>query len=222
LAIAGALSDPTLEKGYVSNTAATKGVMLFLHGCDGGFNTSPASDWHYWLERSGFKVFAPNSFAEKRPGVSCAAPYPNKDEIFTIRLQQTVRVLEQISQDYAGIPIYVWGHSEGGGVANLLAHKVEGILTTGYPCGFKSAPITQIRTDVRVLVVMGSERLDHYLLEAHLRSGHATLQELCAETFKAHPRATWKQFYSLGHAPLAGHLELFAAINDFLGIKTPW
>jgi hypothetical protein len=69
---------------------------------------------------------------------------------------------------------------------------------------------------------MGSERLDHYLLEAHLASGYATLQDLCAEVFAGHPYARWKQFYSLGHAPLAGHLELFAAINEFLGIKSAW
>jgi hypothetical protein len=82
--------------------------------------------------------------------------------------------------------------------------------------------MTQIRPDVRVLVIMGSERLDHYLLEAHLKSGFATLQDLCRETFRAHANASWKQFYSLGHAPYPGNLELFAAVNEFLGIKTPW
>jgi hypothetical protein len=217
-----AAEDATLEKGYVSKNADNKGIVLYLHGCDGGFNASPAADWHDWLERSGFKVFAPNSFAEERPPVSCSAPYLYKDEIYAIRLRQTVRVLEQIIEGHRGVPIYVWGHSEGGGVANLLSQKVEGILTTGYPCGFKRTPVTQIRKDVRVLVVMGSERFDYYLLEAHLESGFATLADLCRETFRAHPKASWKQFYNLGHAPYPGNLELFAAVNEFLHIKTPW
>jgi len=217
-----AAEDATLEKGYVSKSPANKGIVLYLHGCDGGFNTSPAADWHDWLERSGFKVFAPNSFAEERPPVSCSAPYPYKAEIYAIRLRQTVRVLEQIIEDHPGVPIYVWGHSEGGGVANLLSQKVEGILTTGYPCGFKRTPVTQIRKDVRVLVVMGSERFDHYLLEAHLESGFATLADLCRETFRAHLNARWKQFFSLGHAPYPGNPELFAAVNEFFEIKIPW
>ena len=38
----------------MSKTAATKAMGLYLHGCDGDFNTSPN-----WFERSGFKVFAP-------------------------------------------------------------------------------------------------------------------------------------------------------------------
>jgi dienelactone hydrolase len=219
-AVAG--EDVTLEKGYVSKNSASKGIVVYLHGCDGSFNTSPATDWHDWLERSGFKIFAPNSFAEDRPPLSCSAPYHDKAEIYAIRLRQTVRVLEQIMQDYPDVPIYVWGHSEGGGVANLLSQKVDGILTTGYPCGFKRTPTTQIRPDVRVLVIMGSERLDHYLLEAHLGSGYATLQDLCSETFREHKNASWKQFHSLGHAPYPGNLELFAAVNEFFAIKTPW
>jgi alpha-beta hydrolase superfamily lysophospholipase len=64
--------------------------------------------------------FAPNSFAEERPPASCSAPYPNKDKIYAIRFEKTKRVLEEISREYASFPIYVWGHSEGGGVANLV------------------------------------------------------------------------------------------------------
>jgi hypothetical protein len=54
-----AAEDVTLERGYVSKNSASKGIVVYLHGCDGSFNTSPAADWHDWLERSGFKVFAP-------------------------------------------------------------------------------------------------------------------------------------------------------------------
>jgi hypothetical protein len=64
--------------------------------------------------------FAPNSFAEERPPASCSALYPNKDKIYAIRFEKTKRVLEEISREYASFPIYVWGHSEGGGVANLV------------------------------------------------------------------------------------------------------
>jgi hypothetical protein len=220
--VGGVSMDPTIAKGYVSKTAPANGIVLYLHGCDGGFNTSPAVDWFDWLERSGFKVFAPNSFAEARPAVSCSAPYPDKDEIFATRFNQTVRVLEQLMQEYSGSRLFVWGHSEGAGVANMLSQRVEGILTTGYPCGFKRRPTTYIRPDVRVLVIMGSERFDYYLLEAHLESGYATLFDLCSDTFRAHTRASWKQFLSLGHAPYPGNLELFSAVNEFFGIKTPW
>ena len=220
--MAGAWDEPTLAKGYVSRNSAINGVILFLHGCDGGSNTSPFVDWYDWFERSGFKVYAPNSFAEPRPPMSCSTPYPNKDEIYAVRVKQTVRVLDQLMQEYSHTRIYVWGHSEGGGVANTLEQKVAGILTTGYPCGFKRTPTTRIRPDVPVLVLMGSERLDHYLLEAHLASGYATLHDLCADVFRSHPNASWKQFYTLGHGPYPGHLELFRAVNEFLGIKTPW
>ena len=223
VAKAGSVSvDPTIVKGYVSKTAPANGIVLYLHGCDGSFNTSPAVDWYDWLERSGFKVFAPNSFAETRPPVSCSAPYPDKDKIFAIRFTQTARVLERLMQEYSGNRIFVWGHSEGAGVANMLPQRVAGILTTGYPCGFKRSPTTFIHSDVPILVIMGSERFDYYLLEAHLASGYATLNDLCADTFQAHTRASWKQILSLGHAPYPGNLELFSAVNEFFGIEPPW
>ena len=69
--MAGAWDEPTLAKGYVSKNSAINGVILFLHGCDGGSNTSPFVDWYDWFERSGFRYMRQTVLRSR--GLQCRA-----------------------------------------------------------------------------------------------------------------------------------------------------
>ena len=62
-----------------------RGVVLYLHGCDGLGGTQLftwAGDWIRYLTTRGFLVVAPNSFADPRPGQSCQLPYLRKERLF--------------------------------------------------------------------------------------------------------------------------------------------
>src|SRR5262249_30046498 len=153
--------DATLENGYLSRAHPKSGVLVHLHGCDGLIVNGRLKSWMSYFEKLGYKVIAPNSFADKRPPVSCKPPFPDKSIIYSIRIAQTKRVLEQVRQQYPGSRIYVWGHSEGGGVANLIDEKLDGIITTGYQCGFRSTASSRIRNDVSLLALIDGK--DGYL-----------------------------------------------------------
>ncbi len=89
-------ADPTLDGGHISSGAPTHGVVLHLHGCDGLVRSGVIGEWLSRLRQMGFKVYAPNSFAERRPPVSCKPPFPNKREIYALRLDQTIRVIKEL------------------------------------------------------------------------------------------------------------------------------
>ena len=59
-----------------------------------------------------------------------------------LRIAQTQRTIAELKRKYPGKPIYVWGHSEGSAVVNLLDADVAGIISSGDECdvaGFRIA-----------------------------------------------------------------------------------
>ena len=127
-----------------------RGVLLILHGCGGTF----PRDWWKFMVRQGFLTVWINSFDDPRPPKSCVQPFPNKPAIYAIRTRQANHALDGLRATYAGLPLIVWGHSEGGGVAHQIdARGVAGIITTGYQCGYRATGSTRIPDDIPWLAV---------------------------------------------------------------------
>ncbi len=209
LMLAGCVT--TVEKSYEAAqvygppVGKERGVVLYLHGCDGGGLESHKWDFAQLFMDAGFVVVVPNSFADPRPPKSCSPPWMAKSQIYSIRDRQTKYALKQIRTEYLGKTIVVWGHSEGGGVANLIDEKVAGIVTTGYHCGYRNRATTQIREDVPFLAIMGTR--DSYM--------PAALASTCARVFQS-PAWEYMIVDGMGHQPVVRRHEVREAVASFL------
>ncbi|MBI4520938.1 MAG: hypothetical protein HY701_08870 [Gemmatimonadetes bacterium] len=195
--------------------------MLFLHGCD-GLGGAQLFAWQtVWVRHltdRGFLVVAPNSFADPRPWASCQAPFPNKEEIYQIRAQQAALAFERLRSMYPTSKVLVWGHSEGGGVANLVTVPVDGIITTGYQCGYRSTGRMWIRPEVPLLAIMGTA--DPYVIEA-LRFAHvSSADELCRMIFSS-PK--WRAVIvpDMPHAASWDQVQVRESVGRFLDEIAP-
>ena len=54
----------------------------------------------------GFKVYAPNSFGERRHPVSCKPPFLNKSAIYFLRLDQTIRAIKELRTRHPESNVY--------------------------------------------------------------------------------------------------------------------
>lgn len=205
------------ERAKIYGTAPNAGVILWLHGCD-GINEYSGSlgNWRGHLTKNGFLIVVPNSFAEPRPPAACSAPYRQKSEIYNIRARQSKRAIQELQRKYPDKKLYIWGHSEGAGVANLLDDRVDGIITSGYQCGFRSTAGTRINPDVRLLAIQGTT--DRYIQESLRYTSFSSLDRLCEHVFRSQ---NWRRVVvqGMGHQPDARRRELKKAVNEFLGIK---
>jgi dienelactone hydrolase len=121
------------------------GILLLLHGCDGTGGGIVGKVWGKYLNSLGFSMFMPNSFADPRPeaicGVTPLAKRKASAEIMQIRLSQTLRSIDRIKSENPGVPLFVWGHSEGAFVAMSLASQVSGVIVSGEECDAYALPI---------------------------------------------------------------------------------
>jgi pimeloyl-ACP methyl ester carboxylesterase len=156
--------DIPYEKGGQWEATGTprRGNLLLLHGCNKveGINGWVRA-WINFYRASGFRVIMPDNFAEPRDREVCG--HPGEDGIdaqtrnLKLRVAQTLRTLATLHRKYPGEPIYVHGHSEGGYVAQALGEKVAGIIVTGAPCGFGSAPAYWVGEGTPLLVIAGTK-----------------------------------------------------------------
>ena len=131
-----------------------------------------------------------------------------------IRAEQTVYAIGRLRQEYEGYKIFVWGHSEGAGVANLVDEQVDGIITTGHQCGRGASGSTEIRKDVPLLAIMGPN--DRYIKWNLGFTTHGNLQELCAATFHP-PKWNYLIVERMGHAAPLSNSEVKTAVDQFFG-----
>jgi hypothetical protein len=212
-------ADPTLDGGYISSRASTHGVVLHLHGCDGLVRSGVIGEWLSRLQQMGFKVYAPNSFAEQRHPVSCKPPFPNKSAIYSLRLDQTLRGIKELRTKHPESKLYIWGHSEGAGVANLITERVDGVITTGYQCGYRSNGFTNIAPNVPLIALMGSEEKDPAIREILGLSKKSSMEQLCNEVFKGNSNWRWRQFKHLGHVLPITDPAVLSEVKLFVGLK---
>mgnify|MGYP001022805259 CR=1 FL=1 len=215
-------AEKTLGEGaYISRNVPRKGILLHLHGCSGFGRGGFSEAWLDTFEKAGFKVLVPNSFAEKRPDASCktAPPYPDQVEINTLRLAQTQRVTELLQKAYPGVPIFVWGHSEGASLAYLLPFRYAGIIATGHVCGHRALATSKIAKDVPLLAIMGSDAQDIYL-GMNIRAGrYGSLSNLCARVLQNTPGWRWVQVPDLAHFIPIWHPQVWSEVAKFAGLE---
>jgi hypothetical protein len=117
--------------------------------------------WVNYYRSAGFRVIAPNGFAELRePDVCGVANEKNSDNQtrnLKLRVAQTLRTIAGIKKKYPGEPLYLHGHSEGGYVVQALGKKVDGIIVSGAPCGFGYAGVYRAAKGVPLLLIAGTK-----------------------------------------------------------------
>jgi dienelactone hydrolase len=143
--------DRPLEEGVTRAYLGPKrkGIVLYIHGCDGPPSNLIANFVGDFFIAAGFDFYAPNSFADARPGVICptldnkaglGAQELDKEKIVKLRVAQTLRSIAVLKNRYPEVPIFVWGQSEGGYVVQLLNVDVAGIMVSGFACGINGIP----------------------------------------------------------------------------------
>ena len=162
-------SDRPLKKAIYNKgpRGETKGILLYVHGCNRShrsvFNRNAI--WGKWANQfhsMGLRMVAPNSFADKRPGEMCGpALLPPRLErirsfLYRYRVAQTKRTLSVLKKRYPGLPIFIWGHSEGGKIVQFLDDKVAGVVVTGHECGLSNIGFPLTDKNVPLLVFMGT------------------------------------------------------------------
>lgn len=137
---------PLAQADYLGNPATSAAIVLFIHGCDG---KSSAADpwfnaWYATFASRGFAVVQPDSFAEPRPSI-CGnfQASRNSDGVLRQRVAETRRTVANLKYDFPDKKIYIWGHSEGGLVAQLFDYQVSGIIVSGSNCLRPAANIGQ-------------------------------------------------------------------------------
>ncbi len=115
-----------------------QGNVLYVHACNGLAWNRNADIWDSYFTALGYNYFAPDSFAEPRPAAVCGDAWRTraKDQtiILKLRVDQTLRSIAELKMRYPDLPIYVWGHSEGGAVVKYINADVAGIIASGDEC----------------------------------------------------------------------------------------
>ena len=205
--------DQAYEKAEVYGPERPHAVALFLHGCGGGTEW----EWLQLLIDQGFLVVHPDSFADPRPASSCAPPWPNKKQIMDLRRRQTNHALAQIRLEHPDKKIVVWGHSEGGVLANFITEPVAGIITTGYRCGYRFYGGTHIPKDIPLLVIIGAD--DGFVRRTLKRTIYASFEAHCKATLKS-PKHKFIVIEGAGHRPALRIKKFRQAVEDFLSHAT--
>jgi alpha-beta hydrolase superfamily lysophospholipase len=103
-------------------------------------------------------------------------------------------------------------------VANLVTAKVDGIITTGYQCGYRSTERTSIRPDVPLLAIMGTA--DPYVAEALRSCRVSTADELCRKVLSSEK---WRAVIvaDMPHAASLDRPQVREALDQFLNETAP-
>ena len=134
-----------------------------------------------------------------------------------LRQRQTKYALAQIRLEHPGKKIVVWGHSEGGELANRIAEPVAGIITTGYRCGYRSHGGTLIPKDIPLLAIIGTD--DGWVRRALKRTAYASIEAHCKATLRS-PKHQFIVIEGAGHRPALRIRKFRKAVTDFIAQAT--
>ncbi len=122
----------------------SKGIVLHVHGCDGTGAKIFSDVWAAYFNALGYDFYVPNSFAVERPKDVCGYStehLPDQvSDVWRLRVAQTQRTLADLRQANPGKPIFLWGHSEGGLIVQMVEAEAAGIIVSGEECGALQAP----------------------------------------------------------------------------------
>jgi hypothetical protein len=153
--------DKPLSSGvrFLVPEGKAKGIVLYLHGCDGMDSQIHDGAWGAFYNFLGLDFYAPNSFADERPPSVCGGRIENglhrASEVYRLRIAQTLRTIAELRKENPGKPIYLWGHSEGSLIAQAIEAKVKGIIVSGGQCGVYGMPVAT-PSGVPILYVLGA------------------------------------------------------------------
>ena len=150
--------DVPMQKGRKYLIKKSKGVILHVHGCNGTGAKVFSDVWGAYFNALGYDFYMPDSFAVKRPKDACGQmnDYPPQQisDIWRLRVAQTQRTLADLKKSNPGKPIYMWGHSEGGLIVQMVETEIAGIIVSGEECGAIGAPVAAQLT-VPILYIWG-------------------------------------------------------------------
>jgi hypothetical protein len=110
----------------------------------------------------------------------------------------------------------VWGHSEGAGVANLIDEKIDGIITTGYQCGFRGTASSRVRSDVPLLALMDGK--DGYITDAVKFTSFKSVDALCTAMYAGKENRTWHNFEGAGHVISISDNRVTPIVDKFFAV----
>jgi hypothetical protein len=214
--------DRPLQKGYkyVLPGHASKGVVLLAHGCN-GLGAKIFSDvWGAYFNALGFDFYAPDSFAVKRPKEVCGNlndyPPDQVSMVWRLRVAQTQRSLAELRMTNPDKPIYMWGHSEGGLIVQMIETAVTGVMVSGEECGVLGAP-PAIAINVPMLYLWGE--YDQYVNGVGYRiTSHSTRK--CASDYATH-KPSFAILEGRSHIPWPWNMEVNKAVATFVQAARP-
>lgn len=179
--------DTPMRKGRVHLAGKTsRGIILHVHGCNGLGDKIFSDVWGAYFNAMGFDYYAPDSFAEKRPKEVCGLmndyPAEQVSTVWRMRVAQTQRTLATLRKTNPGEPIYLWGHSEGGLIVQMIETDIAGIIVSGEECGVLGAPIAA-SAKVPLLFLWGE--YDQYVNGVGYRITQESTAR-CAQDFASH------------------------------------
>ncbi len=208
--------DATMRKGRKATIKNAKGIILLVHGCNGLGDKIFTDVWGAYFNALGYDLYAPDSFATKRPKEVCGQmndfPPEQISTVWRLRIAQTHRQLADLREANPGKPIYLFGHSEGGLIVQMIETVVAGIIVSGEECGVLGAPIAAARS-VPLLYIWGE--FDQYVNGLGFRISEDAAK-LCGTQLASHqPKFTVLQGRS--HIPWPWNEKVNGAVAPFLG-----
>jgi hypothetical protein len=201
--------------------SALRGILLLLHGCN-RVRSLPrwTRRWIRYFRNEGFRVVVPNSFAEPRQRSQCdrvkrkryLLPSLRKravqDQVSRFRVAQTYRTVRVLRKQYPGLPILIWGHSEGAIVARYLSEGIAGVFLTGNRCeGCVLFP-----RDIPYLAFIGSS--DPFIVRPKSLT-LASVRKYCNRKLRP-PEWGFVYLKGVGHFPSIRSRKVRKAVDKFI------
>jgi hypothetical protein len=208
--------DIAMRKGRAHRVGrGAKGIILLVHGCNGLGDKVFTDVWGAYFNAVGYDFYAPDSFAVNRPKEVCGRTdnfSPEQiSEVWRLRIAQTQRTLAGLQRDNPDKPIYMWGHSEGGLIVQMIETDIAGIIVSGEECGAVGNPIAA-NPQVPFLYLWGE--FDQYVNGVGYRITKESTEK-CSKEFASHaPRFAILQGRS--HIPWPWNETAEKAIAGFL------
>jgi pimeloyl-ACP methyl ester carboxylesterase len=210
--------DATMRKGRKHVIKGSKAIILLVHGCNGLGDRIFTDVWGAYFNALGYDLYAPDSFAVKRPKEVCGMvddfPPEQISTVWRLRIAQTQRNLADLRAANPGKPIYLFGHSEGGLIVQMVETDVAGIIVSGEECGVFGAPVAAART-VPLLYVWGE--FDQYLNGMGFRISEDSGRK--CETLMPTHKPRFAVLPGRSHIPWPWNVKVNEAIASFLGEK---
>ncbi len=209
---------PLINAYKVGDPSTSKAILLSLYGCDKPDKEPPdwISSWYSYFRARNFAVIQPDSYADPHADVcpDKKASLKSSDEVYRLRIAQTSRTVKILKAKYPNKPIYIWGHSQGAWIAQLLDQKVAGVILSGDTCNNM-----RLLSQTPVLLVLGEK--DQYVTRPTEWGSVSTKKVF--EKCPAFKKSSKRKFVIVGgadHYTAIWDQKLIDAISKFLGEKS--